>query len=481
MKFGGTSMSSAASLARVISIVRSHAHRRPVVVASAMGDTTDDLLQILSHARRAETYLALKLQDDVKSRHFAACDELLHGDRHANVERFFRDAFRALHIRMLELAEGECAFTPELQDWTASFGEQLSSRLLAEVLDEYCGPAVHLEARKLILTDDRFTSAQPRYWETYARVRWAVSAVEGDSIPVLGGFIGSTVEGRTTTMGRGGSDLTASIVGAALNADEIQVWKDVDGLLTCDPRQVKGGCPVRSLSCEEAAQLARAGATILHPETMGPARRLRIPIAIRNTFHPEHCGTRIEEASSNFSGRGVKSIAVQTGITLLDVRPGSSAEVRDSLDQLCSRTGSGTRVVCSTDEVVFLAREESSEVFEQSFAASPYMEVRIRTGQAILTLVGRGMDHNQVSKQVNEALTNIPFFAIPDDTQSGVFRLALAQEQTKKAIASLHQAFFDVSPLPVLAEQTTTQSSDQQKHPNGFRRLQFTPVPVRLR
>ena len=261
MKFGGSSLASADSIRRVVEIIRSEAEagRQPVIVTSAMGDTTDRLVDLLAAAHKGNSYSCWKLQEAMKDQHFAACDELVHGERQVATHRYLRDCFRDLHVRMLEVSEGERSFLPELRDWTLSLGEQLSSRLLAAVLEEHCGAAVHLDARKLILTDKAFTHAEPLYWVTYARIRWAVPVVAREHLVVLGGFIGSTADGRTTTLGRGGSDLTASIVGAAINADEIQVWKDVDGMLTCDPRIVDSGLQVKRLSYEDASELAQAG------------------------------------------------------------------------------------------------------------------------------------------------------------------------------------------------------------------------------
>lgn len=440
MKFGGSSLSSAASISRVVSIIQSQ-RERPVVIASAMGDTTDDLLQILSHARRAETYSALKLQDQLKNRHFAVCEELLREEVQRVTEHLLNRTFRDLHVRMLEVAEGERAATADLQDWTTSLGEQLSSRVLAAVLKQHCGNAVHLDSRKVILTNDRFSNAEPLYWETYARIRWAVPAAARQGIPVLGGFIGSTADGRTTTLGRGGSDLTASIVGAAVNAEEIQVWKDVDGMLTCDPRVLEGAHQVKALSYEEAAELARAGATILHPETMTPARRLRIPIVIRNTFSPEHAGTRIESRSPSPTGK-VKSIAIQKGVTLLEVRSAEGQENRADLSELCNRVGSPASILCSSDEAVFIAMDGNSIVSEENIANASCTEVRLRSRQAILTLVGEGINHQAVSKHIAAALPETHFFVIPDGKLGNSVRLSVPEDQLKRTARALHDAFF---------------------------------------
>ena len=175
--------------------------------------------------------------------------------------------------------------TPALLDEIASFGQRMSSQIVAAALEIGGVPSVHLDARQLILTDSRHTHATPLYWESYAN--WREIPYLGDGrVAVMGGFIGATKDGVTTTLGRGGSDLTASIVGAGISADEIQIWTDVDGMLTCDPRVFQGGYRLRSLSYQEAAALAGSGAKVLHPDTVTPAIRQRIPLVIRNSRRP---------------------------------------------------------------------------------------------------------------------------------------------------------------------------------------------------
>jgi len=441
MKFGGSSLASAASIGRVVSIVRSELNRHPVVVASAMGDTTDSLLQLLSAARKGNSYSAWKLHSAIRNQHFAVCEELLHWEQHDLIDQYLRQTFRDLHVRMLELSEGERSFNRELQDWTASLGEQLSSRLLAAVLQEHCGSTMHLDSRKLILTNSAFTNAQPLYWETYARIRWSVPVAARDKVVVLGGFIGSTEDGRTTTLGRGGSDLTASIVGASLNAEEIQVWKDVDGMLTCDPRLLQGAHQVKTLSYEEASELASAGATILHPETMAPAQRLRIPIVIRNTFCPGGEGTRIEGNTAH-SANLIKSIAVKSDVTLLEIHSATQPQDLDALITFCKQHGPEATVVSSSERALYIAVDKNSKIGEENLASNGCLEVRVRSGQAILTLVGQLAEKDLIAKKLAAALQGISCFVIPSEPSRSSVSIAVPQEQLKKSTALVHQAFF---------------------------------------
>ena len=481
MKFGGSSLASADSIRRVIPIIRSELDRHPVVIASAMGDTTDHLLQVLSAAHTADRYSAWKLQQIIKDQHFGLCDELLSGDRHVVTDQYLRAMFLNLHLQMLKLCEGEWVFTPQLQDWTLSLGEQLSSRILAAVLQEHVGSTVHMDSRKLILTDSEFTKAHPLAWETYARIRWSIPAAARDKIVVVGGFIGGTADGRTTTLGRGGSDLTASIIGAAVNADEIQIWKDVDGMLTCDPRLGKGGHRVKRLSYEEATALAGAGATILHPDTMAPAKRLRIPIIIRNTFQPACEGTRIDSGRRHCPAL-VKSIAARPNTTLLEVRAVGEGDNLQPLLALCRQHGSATTVLFSSANVVYIAMEPNGKLPEESLAPSHCLEVKMLARQAILSVVGQHLDKELVSTVLNHCLRDYPAFLIPaEDPFCGV-RVAIRQQDLESCLALVHQAFF-THPDPEFfgARQSETPTAAPAKNRSKRpRALALTCSPVAL-
>src|SRR5580658_8519470 len=292
MKFGGSSLESAGAIEQAASIVKQHLHRNPVVVVSAMGKTTDQLLEAAHCAARGNSFSARQHTEALRRMHCNETRSLL-GQR---AEPFLRESvaplFRELEVLLVELTEG-MQFTPQTQDEVLSYGERLSSLIVAEAFRHMEIHAAQVDARKLIVTEEQFTHATPLYWDTYARLRRTVALVARDRVVVMGGFIGSTAKGVTTTLGRGGSDLTASLVGAGISADEIQIWTDVDGILTCDPRVLSGGYRLRSVGYEEAAELARLGAKVLHPATVEPAVRQGIPITIRNSRRPELEGTYI--------------------------------------------------------------------------------------------------------------------------------------------------------------------------------------------
>jgi len=338
MKFGGSSLESAGAVRQAAAIVGRHLHRQPVVVVSAMGRTTDGLLEAARAAARGNSHSAWQQTDALRRTHYACTRELL-GER---AEPFWRDSiapmFRELQVLLVELSEGR-PFTPELQDQVLSYGERFSSLIVAEAFRHLSIHAAQVDARKVIVTDRNFTHAAPLYWDTYARLRRTVALVARDRVVVLGGFIAATADGATTTLGRGGSDLTAALVGAGIGAEEIQIWTDVDGMLTCDPGMLAGGYCIREMSYEEAKEMARFGAKVLFPSSLKPALRQRIPIVIRNSRRPAAEGTRIVSAVQA-SASQVKGIASKAGMAIVHLRvsnQGTLSSITDGLADLFAR------------------------------------------------------------------------------------------------------------------------------------------------
>ena len=468
MKFGGAALASPASIRRVASIVHSQRERSPVVVVSAIGDTTDQLLEILERASRAESYLAWKLQEEVKTYHFCMAEDLLDPVALEPIDQYIRQTFRDLHVRMLEVCEGECGVTPELRDWVASVGEKLSSRIVTAAFEESNLNAMHMDAPNLILTDENFGSAAPREWETYTRIRWSIPAAARTHVVVLGGFIGATEDGRITTLGRGGSDLTASIVGAAVKAEEIQVWKDVDGMLTWDPKIKSGGYRLRSISYQEASELAQAGATILHPETIAPAQRLRIPVIIRNIFRPQGEGTRIGVARPGCAN-AVKSIVCKKNMTIVELRSPSAgknlSEYSPILEQVCRRQKAVT-LISMSDDVIYLALEKNGIDPYFGFAPDQCVEARLRTNQAIVTLVGQTLKRCNVVARLSAVLNQSSALVLPQDAESCAVHVVLSQENLDTFIDILQRAFLsDLDPAFFASPELAPNDQQIQKSP----------------
>ncbi len=291
-------------------------NRRPVVVVSAMGKTTNKLLESASEAAAGRRDQALALVDELRAHHLSHGLPLA-GAAAADLDRYIRAHFDWLD----ELVKGLSVvreLSPRSTDAIASLGERLSSLVVTFALQSAGLRAQHVDARRIIVTDDRFTQAQPFLEETYAAVQEQVKPVAETAVVVMGGFIAATKDGQTTTLGRGGSDYSASLIGVGIDADEIQIWTDVDGMLTADPRIVPGGHRVKSISFAEAAEMAYFGAKVLHPATVLPAVEKNIPVLILNSRRPEIEGTRITSQPVPCANP-VKSISSKRDITILNI------------------------------------------------------------------------------------------------------------------------------------------------------------------
>ena len=318
MKFGGTSVESAAAIRRVAGIVQAHQHRHPLVVVSAMGKTTNRLLAAADKAAAGNLEGAHRDIEELEAFHRREIGSILPAGRQVEFDALLESRFVELEGTLGAVATaGEV--TPRLWDEVSAYGERLSSVFVAMAFTALGLPSTHLDARKVLVTDSRHTQALPLYSRTYSRFREKAVPLLRDSVVVMGGFIGATTDGITTTLGRGGSDFSAAIAGAGIGAEEIQIWTDVDGMLTCDPRILPGGHLLKTISFNEAAELAYFGAKVLHPSTLLPAVEKDIPVRILNSRHPEVEGTRVV-GDVVHSTNPVKSISCKRGITVVNVR-----------------------------------------------------------------------------------------------------------------------------------------------------------------
>lgn len=443
MKFGGTSLESASAIRRAAAIVRNHLDKYPVVVVSAMGETTDRLLDAVECAARGNSYSAGQHLEAVRRVHFQETRSLLD----ASAEPFLRDSiaplFRELHSLLIELSEGQ-PFTPQTQDQALSYGERLSSLIVAEAFRQAAIHAAQVDARKLIITDDHFTHATPLYWETYARLRRSVALVARDRVVVIGGFIGSTDSGATTTLGRGGSDLTASLVAAGISADEIQIWTDVDGMLTCDPRLLAGGLCLREISYDEAQEMARLGAKVLCPESIAPALRQRIPIVIRNSQSPEKAGTRVvlEAAASGM----VKSLASRTAMAVVHLRvrnQGILSSITDGLADLFAREQVPIDLIQAHAQGISFAVRNWPGLPSILRQVDASVQIEVEEERAGIWLIGEGIgQRGRTVARAAAALQVTDVRLISQGSSPLSLGFAVPEADLHAALAALHSEFF---------------------------------------
>ena len=444
MKFGGTSVESAEAIKRVAGIVKARVERHPIVVVSAMGKTTNKLLAIAQaaiHGKREEYIRQLHDLRDFHSREARQVVPLAH---RAELDRTLDDHFQEL----TELVKGIAVLgelTPRSIDTISSYGERLSSYIVSLAFEYYGLPSVHVDSRRVIITDHRHTQAVPIYSETYPRLAEMVPPLAQDRVVVMGGFIGSTEDGVTTTLGRGGSDFTASIVGAGIGAEEIQIWTDVDGMLTADPTILPGGHRVKTISFAEAAELAYFGAKVLHPSTVIPAIERNIPVLILNSRRPDVPGTRIVSETVHCTNV-VKSIACKRKITLVNIHSTRMLMAHGFLRrifEIFDRHETPVDMVATSEVSVSLTIDNVTQTHRICEELSEFSEVAMEPDQAIVCLVGENIRYTPgVAARVFDALHNVNIRMISQGASLLNLSVVVAEKDLRHAVEALHTEFF---------------------------------------
>jgi aspartate kinase len=450
MKFGGTSVENATAIDRVASIVKTRLPERPFVVVSAMAKVTDQLLAMAAAAGRGERDQALEICRGLRERHYLTAGELLGTGLHTDLHNELGAEFDSLD----ELLRGISAvgeLTPRTSDYVVSFGERLSSMIAVPAFLARGIAAVLVDPRKIIVTDAQHSRAVPQVEEINERLEDHVTPlIDRQQVPIMGGFVGATREGTTTTIGRGGSDFSAALVGAGLNAERIEIWTDVDGMKTTDPRICPNARRIKLISFEEAAELAYFGAKVLHPATVLPAVEKNIPVLVLNSRNPGNEGTRIL-ARTPRSQSLFKAIAAKTRITVIDIvaarmlmAHGFLAKVFD----IFARHRCAVDVV-STSEVSISLTVDSNEAIPQIAADLEKLAfVKYSGRKAIVCLVGENLrDTPGVAAQIFAAVSDINVRMISQGASEINLTFVIDEADVPEAVRRLHARFFsDVDP-----------------------------------
>jgi aspartate kinase len=444
MKFGGTSVGDVAAFERVINVVSTQIDRQPVVVVSAMTKVTDALLAAFETARKGDAAVGF----DSLEPHFV---------RHVDVKKhFLADAPNGFD-QELEYAREEISDLlvrvqrrslplPMLKDAIVSYGEQLSSHLLAEVLKSRGVNARQVDSRRLIVTDDEFGAATPIEDETNEIVRLElVPMIAGGEVPVMGGFIAGNRAGETTTLGRGGSDYSAAIIAAALSAQELQIWTDVTGVMTCDPRICSDAATIPVLSYEEAAELAYFGAKVLHPKTIKPAVDTTIPVRVCNTFEPAAVGTMVV-AHSGETATKIKSIAHKKNITVLRItsaRMLGAYGFMSALFQIFERFRTAIDVISTSEVSVALTLDDTAELDKIVTELRRLGDVEVEGGYAVICVVGEGLRASTgLASNIFTAIEDVNVALISHGASSVNLTFVIKEEYAADVIRKLHEEFF---------------------------------------
>lgn len=445
MKFGGTSVADAAALENVARIVSSEHKSAPVVVVSAMGGVTDTLLKATNIAATSRAQLSFALLENVFKRHEAVARELLSESRREEFLRELKSAFDQISRLLTQF--GQKPFEHKaLQDAVVSFGEILSSTLLAAVLNERGINARQVDARRCIITDEEHTCAAPLMSESSTHTQNELLPVLEDGVvPVLGGFIGATRKGATTTLGRGGSDYTAALIGALINASEIQIWTDVSGVLTADPRVIPHAETVDHLTYGEAAELAYFGAKVLHPKTIHPAIVNAIPVRICNSRIPEALGT-IVGPLNHATPRTIKAIAHKVGVTVIQITSlrmlGAYGFLR-ALFEVFDRHRTVIDVVTTSEVSVSLSLDEAGALPEIVAELEQFGTVKVEKRQAIICVVGEGLRGTPgICARAFSTISDINVSLISQGASSINFTFVVHEERVQEVVTRLHEEFF---------------------------------------
>ncbi len=446
MKFGGTSVEDAAAIRRLIDIVKSERGRNPLVVVSACAGVTNDLVRAARIVQTGDRNGAQAILERLSNRHRTLAGELLTGDRKKSVLECLEGMFNELANLVLGVhLLGE--LTPRSLDTFMSYGERCSSLIIASAMEEAGIPSRLEDARRLMVTDKTFGAAQPLPDRTGQRIRSVLPTLDNGSVVVTQGFIGAAEDGTVTTIGRGGSDYSAAIFGSLLQADEIQIWTDVDGMMTADPRIVPDSKIIKSMSFAEAAELAYFGAKVLHPNTIAPAVARNIPVRVLNSRRPESEGTVILGRSAADRAEIVKSIAYKSGIIVINVTSSRMLLAHGFLARLFSIFEEAKKSVdvVSTSEVsvsVTIDNEDGLSAIESKL--QEIGEIRIDRGRSIICVVGEGMKSTPgIAARVFGALAraNVNIEMVSEGASEINLTIVVKEGAAIDAVRALHREF----------------------------------------
>jgi aspartate kinase len=449
VKFGGTSVGDADRVANAIDIVAERRQLQPIVVVSALSGVTNDLVAASEAARDQNLAKVREIIDRVRQRHEDVALHLVQ----QKVDFF--DSFRNKLNKQIEDIEAILRtiaslreITPRASDKVLSLGEKLSSVLFAYSMKMRKLPGEHVNSEQVIWTNDNRGSfgATPLMEKTAAAAHEVLlPMIERNLIPVMGGFIGSNTEGATTTLGRNGSDYTAAIVAAVLGADEVQIWTDVDGLLTCDPRFVPSAKPIDILSHAEAAELASFGAK-LHPRTLEPAMAAGIPVRVLNTNKPQSTGTLITPEGDK-RREGPRSIARKRNVTLVHMTSnkmlgahGFLARLFDVFEQLAISVD----LIATSEVSVSVTVDEPHHIDELKSRLRDVAEVEVLDEQCIIAVVGRKLlADTTVASRIFEALRGMPVKMLSLGRSGLNLSIVIDDRNSERAIRQIHAALFE--------------------------------------
>ena len=447
MKFGGTSVEDACAFERVVSIVAEHRSAHPVVIVSAMVRVTDELVEMFETATCNAQSAALRMLDKSLRRYSRVAQTLLSSNGSISVQATIETA-RCEITELLRRTALETEIRALLKDAVLSYGEQLSAQVMAAVLGERELRGKYVDARRCILTDDAHGCASPLMAETERSTRRELQPlIEASEIPVLGGFIAASANGATTTLGRNGSDYTAGIIGAALAASEIQLWTDVNGILTADPQLVRQARTIPRLAYTEASEMAYFGARVLYPKAVEAASAACIPMRICNTLEPNEIGTLITSESAPAT-HSIRAIVHKRGISVVHIRSARVLEAHGFLRaifEILDRHRTVVDVVTTSEVNVSILLDDERVLPLMLEELTQLGIVEIEKSCAIISIIGEGLRRRPgIMARVWNSITDINVSLISQSASNSSLSFVIEEEHLNDALRRLHEEFFEI-------------------------------------
>jgi aspartate kinase len=456
MKFGGTSVADQAAIERLMSIVRAERQvaiqpeskdwRGPIVVVSALGGATDRLLGIAAEAGAGDIEGARENTRALLKRHLDVAGVITNDDERAEVAKFLEQEFGELE-RIAGALGVLREVSPRWMDAIAAVGEICSSRIVAAALTSHGLAASYVDARQVVVTGNEHMAAPPLFPETKAALARVVDPILADRrVPVLGGFVGANLEGVTTTLGRGGSDYSAAIAGACLGASEIQIWTDVDGMLTADPRIVSGTQVVPHISFAEASELAYFGAKVLHPATIQPAVADNIPVKILNSRRPLDAKGTLITRDRPASDRPLTAVASKKGVTVVDVTSTRMLMAHGFLShifEVFEEFRTSVDVVTTSEVSVSVTIDDRRSLPKILEKLAEVGEVTREDDMAIVCAVGEGLQNDPTFvSELLHAMGDVPIRMVSQAASRRNITLVIREADLNTTLTRVHDRFF---------------------------------------
>ncbi|MEP6832491.1 MAG: lysine-sensitive aspartokinase 3 [Gemmatimonas sp.] len=444
-KFGGTSVADAVAIDRAVQIVRDRLDRQPIVVVSALGGATNALLELAKHAAAGDLLVALQQIQQLRERHLNTAAVLLNGSPELD------DICGEISVGFDELAYLAEAFktlgylTPRSLDTVAAVGETLSSHMVAAAFRHRGLQAQWVDARDVMITNDQFMKAEPDLVAIQSTSEnLLLPLIQRGVIPVIGGFVGKTSAGVTTTLGRGGSDYSASLIGAALQVDAIEIWTDVDGMLTADPRVVPDARLIERIRFDEASELASFGAKVLHPNTISPAVQRGIPVYIFNSRNPSGAGTMISFEAPRLPVRAIAGKRSTTIVKLRSARMLLAPGFLRRVFEVFETHRVSVDVVATSEVSISVTLDDPTNLEAVVADLMAFGDVAVERQRGIVAIVGAGIADGSVALGTAIAVLGTTPIYMASLSASGInFTLVIDDDQVVSVMQRLHAAFFD--------------------------------------